>query len=774
MFFNYLKIAFRNIRKHKAFSFINITGLAVGMACCVLILLWIRDELSYDRFHQNYKELFRTAVNEEGQWWSSSPWALAPLLKANYPEIERSTRVALRDILAAYEDKSFNETTAFVDPDFFGMFTFPFVEGNPETAFSALQSIVLTQEAAARYFGQDPPLGKALTINGASQLTVTGIIENVPSNSHLEFDMVAPVRLFGEGIDTNWSYESACYLLLQKNVSPEAFQEKISGIVMEYDKRVDTERTLHLRPITQIHLRFDAGGSSVANIYLFGTIALFILIIACINFMNLSTARASTRAKEVGLRKVVGARRSFIVRQFFGESLFISGLALCLAVLMVILLLPSFNTLAQKNLRLNSGGNLFILLSLAGITLFTGLAAGSYPALFLSSFRPIRVLRRTHLSDSKKPFLRRALVILQFSIAVTLILGTLIVFRQLDFIRNRDLGFEREQVISLPINRAIVSSYDSFKNELLQNPGVVHVSAATSRPNQVGNVNPVYWEGRGPDQYQAMRFVSADWDYIDTFEMQLVAGRDFNRDLPTDRENYIVNEETVKLMGIKEPVGKLFSIWEREGQIIGVVKNFHLNSLRNEIEPLVITMHTNVWNPSFVFLKIKPDNTRETLKSIEKTWNAFAPGFPFNFLFLDEAFENMYQADRRTGTIFKYFTLLAILISCLGIFGLSAFMAEQRTKEIGVRKVLGASLSSIITLITKEFVILVILANVFAWPLAYYIMHKMLNAYAYRTNIPLWLFLFSGFLALTIALMTVSYQAVKAARTDPVRALRYE
>ncbi len=774
MFFNYLKIALRNIRKHKAFSFINITGLAVGMACCVLILLWIRDELSYDRFHQNHKELYRTSVNEEGRWWSSSPWALAPLLKEKYPEIENATRIANRNIMAAYEDKSFNEATAFVDPDFFSMFTFPFVEGNPESAFSALESIVLTESAAQRYFGQEQAMGKALTINGSSQLTVTGIIKDVPSNSHLDFDMVAPVRTFGDGIDTSWSYESACYILLQKNASPEALQEKIAGIVMEYDKRVDTERTLHIRPITRLHLHSDVGDGSITNIYLFGTIALFILIIACINFMNLATARGSTRAKEVGMRKVVGAQKKNIIRQFFGESILISVLSLFLAVVLVLLLLPAFNNLAQKSLRLNSGGNLFILLGLLAIALFTGLAAGSYPALFLSSFRPIRVLRGGHLSDSKKPFLRRALVILQFTIAVILILGTLVVFRQLNFIRHRDLGFNREQVISLPINRAITASYDSFKNELLQNSGVVQVTAAISRPNQVGNVNPVYWEGRGPDQYQAIRFVSADFDYIKTFEMEIVAGRDFSRDFPTDRENYIVNEETVKLMGMEDPVGKLFSIWEREGQIIGVVKNFHLSSLRNEIEPLVITMYTNVWRPAFVFVKIKADNTEGTLKDIENTWNAFAPGFPFDFLFLDESFERMYQADQRAGTIFKYFTILAIFISCLGIFGLSAFTAEQRTKEIGIRKVLGASMASIIALVSKEFVILLALANAVAWPLSFIIMNRMLSAYAYRTNIPLWLFLLSGVLAVTVALLTVSFQAFKAARTDPARALRYE
>jgi ABC-type antimicrobial peptide transport system permease subunit len=663
---------------------------------------------------------------------------------------------------------------AFVDPDFLDIFTFPWVKGSQDSPFPTLDSIVITERTATKYFGSEDPLGKTLTANSRTKLTVTGVIKNVPTNSSLTFDILASVKLFGEEKLNSWALESSSFILLQENASPDTLGEKIAGITMEYDKRTNKKVITGIQPLSRIHLYSLQGGGNIIYIYIFSTIALFILLIACINFMNLSTARGSTRAKEVGLRKVVGAHRQHVVNQFYGESLLLSCVSLLIALAMVYLLLPEFNNLAQKSMRLELSSNLPILLGLLGITLFTGIVSGSYPALFLSSFRPANVIKGAHSARSSKPLLRKVLVVTQFSIAIVLIIGTIVTAKQLNYIRNKELGFNRQHVISLPMNPALRQSYEAFKNEALNHHSIIHVTSAQNRPTQVGNINPVYWEGRGPEQYEVINFISCDHDYIKTFEMEMAQGRDFSREYPTDEQNYIVNEEVVKLMGFENPVGKLFSIWQNEGTIIGVVKNFHSRPLHNEIAPVVLTLAQNNWGPNYVFLRIGPENISQTLNDLAKTWKKFAPNHPFDFQFLDEAFEELYRTDQRTGTIFKYFAILAILISCLGIFGLAAFTAEQRTKEIGIRKVLGASISGIVSLISKEFVILLTVANVIAWPVAFFLAKRMLNNYAYRTNITLWIFLLAGLLAYTIALLTVSFQAFKAARTDPARALRYE
>lgn len=771
---NYLKITFRVIKKHKGYSFINITGLAVGIACCLLILLWVRDELSFDRFHENHKRIFRTVLKIEGQWATSSPWALAPILKREYPEIRSATRYRQNDLLFTYEDKSFYEEMAFVDPDFFEIFTFPWVKGSQDTPFPTLTSAVITERTAAKYFGNEDPLGKTLTVNDRTKLSVTGVIENVPSNSTLEFDILVSVKIFGEEKLNSWALESSSFILLDKNASPDALEKKIEGITMKYDKRTGQTVTTHIQPYSHIHLYSLGGGGNIIYIYIFSTIAIFILLIACINFMNLTTARGRTRAKEVGLRKVVGARRNHLINQFYGESLLLAFVSLLIAIALVTLFLPAFNNLAQKKLSLIFGNNLPILLGLIGITLFTGLVSGSYPALFLSSFRPVNVIKGTNFSRSSRPLFRKALVITQFTIAIVLIIGTIVTAKQMDYIRNKELGFNRQHVISLSMNPTLLKSYESFKNEALSHHSITHVTSASSRPTRVGNINPVYWEGRGPEQYETINFIACDYDYIKTFEMEITQGRDFSRDFPTDMQNYIVNEETVKLMGIKDPVGKLFSIWQYEGQIIGVVKNFHSRPLHNEIVPLVLTLALNNWGPNYVFLRINPENISQTLDDLAGIWKKFAPNYPFDFLFLEEDFEQLYRSDQRTGTIFQYFAILAIFISCLGIFGLAAFTAEQRTKEIGVRKVLGASVSGLISLISREFVVLLALANIIAWPVAFFLTNRMLNDYAYRTTITVWIFLLAGALAFAIALLTVSFQAFKAARIDPARALRYE
>ncbi|MFC2157493.1 ABC transporter permease [Acidobacteriota bacterium] len=773
MFLNYLRIAFRVIKKQKGFSFINITGLAVGMACCVLIFLWVKDELSFDRYHENSQDLYRVAIRQEGNWLTSSPWALAPVLKQEYPEIVKATRFRFSNWLTSYGERSYQENAILVDPDFFEMFTYPFLKGTSESAFSSLQSAVITKRTAEKYFGNENPIGKELRIENTSNLTVTGVIDDVPPNSHVSFDILAPVKLMGEERLASWAYESWTYVLLEQNTSVDSLRGKIVGVVEKYDKRIQGERILDLQLLTRIHLHRMDGGGNITNIYLFSTIAFFILIIACINFMNLSTARAGKRGREVALRKVVGAHRINIVRQFYGESLIHALIALVFAILLVVVLLPSFNNLAMKSLSLDVARSLPLLLVLLGITLFTGIVSGSYPALFLSSFLPVKVLRGISSKNAKNPLLRRVLVVIQFTIAIGLIVGTTTIGKQMNYIRNKELGFNRHQVLSIPLNNSTRQNFEALKSEMLQNPNVIDVSASANRPTNVGNINPVYWEGGGPDQYVTVNFSTVDYDYFRLFEMDIIKGREFKKELSTDKLNYVINEEMVKLMKIDEPVGKLFSLWTLEGVVIGVVKNFHSRPLHQEISPIVFTLNRN-WDYNYLFVKIRPENVSQTLSFLEGRWKSVVPNFPFDYVFLDEVFQEQYISDQRTGTIFKYFSILAIFISCLGIFGLSAFMAEQRTKEIGVRKVLGATASSIVTLVSREFMLLLAVANVIAWPVSYILMKRMLDGYAYRTSITIWIFLLAGFLAVLIALLTVSYQAIRASRTDPIQALRYE
>lgn len=772
MFANYLRTAWRNLRKHKVFSFINIAGLAVGMACCILIFLWVEDELGFDRFHPNRDRLYRIVMRTEGTWVTSSGWALAPTLKREFPEIRKATRVAVRNALVSHEDKSRNQSVAFVDPDFLEMFGFPLHDGDPRTAMAVNQCAVITETAARSLFGNTDPMGKVLSVsNDQYRVPVTGVIADPPANSTLQFDVLIPVRIFGEAVDTDWSYESQCFVLLDENASADAVRKKIAPVAMKYDRRVNTVRTLDLEPLTRLHLHNPGGGGPILYVYIFATIAVFILLTACINFMNLATARAEARAREVGLRKVVGARKSDLARQFFGEAFLHAGLALVAAVGLVLLVLPAFNSLAGKALSpARAAGTLLIL---PAVALVTGVLSGSYPALFLSSFRPAAVFKNVQPTGSSKPRLRRILVVFQFSIAIVLVIGTAAVYRQLDYIRSANLGYNRHQVATLAMNREIRSKYQALKEELRRDSGVVNVTAANSRPTLVGNINPVYWEGRNPGQYETMNFVATDHDYVKTFEMEIAAGRDFSREFPTDVENYLVNEAAVRRMGLEDPVGKLFSIWEYRGVILGVVKDFHNKPLSQEITPTVFALRSN-WAPAVMFIRVRPEDIARTMGRIKGIWSRLVPGRPFEPVFLDESFDALYVSDRRMGVLFRDFAALAIFISCLGIFGLAAYTAKRRTREIGVRKVLGASIGRIVSLLSREFVILVSIANVVAWPAGYFLTSRLLRNYAYRTDVPLGVFLGAGILAYLVALLTVSFQAVQAARTEPVNALRYE
>ncbi len=786
MIINYLKIAFRNIRRHKGYSFINIAGLAIGMAICILILLWVQDEINFDRFHENAENIYRVNMIDArfGVVWPIVSIPVGPGIKQEFPDVIDSTRVRSFSGLVTREEKKYDEVGAYADPSFFEIFSFPFVKGDSKTALSAPSSIVISQEMARKFFSEENPLGKNLKLNNALDLTVTGIIKDMPQNSHINFDFLVPFDIFekNDREPSHWGrFQVTTYVVLQDGAPFEELENKIAGLLQQHN--VGEGPKLGLEPITRIHLYARDGGGDIRYVYVFSIIAVFILVIACINFMNLTTARSSTRAKEVGMRKVTGAQRADLIKQFMGESVLFSFMALVLATILVILLLPAFNKLASKQLVLISLGNWSIVVGFVAIALFTGLLAGSYPALFLSSFKPVNILTGSLIpvtGGTKKTVFRKALVVLQFSISIFLIISTFVIFKQLHFIRNRNLGYQKEHVISLPLRGTAAQQYEAFKSELLQDSRILHVAAASEVPILIYYLHMGYdWEGKDPEKESRMNELLVDHDFIETMNMTVVQGRGFSKDYATDTsEAYIVNEAAVKAMEIASPVGKRFFApthsGMREGTIIGVVKDFHFRPLHDEIDPLVMFIAPNKFR--YLCIRVKSDisDLPGTLGYIENIWQKFAPNFPFTYGFLDETFDRLYRSEQKTGSVFSYFTYLAIFISCLGLFGLAAQMTEMRTKEIGIRKVLGASVSGITLLLSKDFMIWVVVANVVAWPTAYFAMNKWLQNFAYRTSIGIDVFFMSGLLAFVVALITVSFQSIKAAIADPVDSLRYE
>jgi putative ABC transport system permease protein len=778
MFKNYLKIALRSIRKHKGYSLINILGLAMGMASCILIMLWVQHELSYDRFHKNRDFIYRIYQDYHHaggiSQFSNVPQPVSPEIQNTVVEVEYATRFLDGDFTLKYEDKLFTEDNVrFIDPAFFRMFSFSFVRGETESALIDPYSIILTEATAEKYFGNEDPIGKILTADSQDQMKVTGVIKDVPENSFLQFNFLVPYSYL-EAIEydvNNWnSHNCQVYVLLDKNVASEQVEEKIYGMIKKHTP--DDESYLRLQPLKRVRL-YTLGGEmgTIKYVYIFSLIALFILVIACINFMNLATARSTKRAREVGLRKVVGARRIQIIRQFLGESIVLTVCALGFSLLFVEILLPLFNTLSGKNLSLDIFGNITISISLLGIALFTGFLSGCYPALFLSSFLPGKVLKSTYRSRGSSSVLRKILVVFQFSLSIFLIITTAVIYSQLQYIQSKDLGFKKENLIYASINERIRDNFDAIKNEILHNPHILNMTRTFQLPSYNRYSAPVEWEGKTPDQNIAFNISLVDPDYLDTLNLELVQGRNFSEEFSTDTSNYMLNEEAVKQMGLESPIGKWLEFGEK-GEIIGVVKNYHYMPFTYEIQPLIL-----YYNPSYyryTMLRISGNDIPQTLGFLENIWSKFAPEFPFEYHFLDEDYEQIYRTEQRLGVLFRYFSFLAIFISCLGLFGLASFMAEQRTKEIGIRKVLGATVSSVTLLLSREYTKWVLLANIIAWPVAYLAMRKWLQGFAYRVDMSVLTFILAGLLTLFIALLTVSYQAIKTAVANPVETLRYE
>ena len=776
---NYFKVAFRNIRRHKVFSFINIFGLALGLAVFMVIMLWVQDESSYDEFHQHADRLYRLVVQVEMGEQSFkavvTPGEFVPYFQENIPEIEEASRYRPMDeVLVKVGDTKFIERKlACADSSFFRLFDFKVITGNVEEALSNVENIILTKSTAQKYFGDEDPMGQTLDLyNGRLISTVSAIIEDLPPNTHFDFDLLMSMKLLAPFDWGNHYYNG--YFLLSKNADPDFVVEKINESIKEKD--LGFNAYYYLQSIKDIHLKSnfdidiaDSTSEINNNVYIFTFIAFFILLIACINFMNLSTARSSKRAREVGIRKVVGAHRKNLMYQFLGESILYAFLGMIFALVLIELLLPGFNLLTGKNLQLFAGGQISLILQAFVLTGITGIVAGFYPSLYLSSFKPILVMKGQSIHQSS--MLRRILVITQFSLSVILICGATVASSQLKFIQAKNLGFDKENLVYMGTMNGYKGNYDKFRQEAISLPEIDNITLSSDIPtNTIHLWGGFEWEGMEEDKAYALNVFTVDEHYFTTMKFNIIEGRAFSPEF-ADSSNYILNETAVTYSGIVDPLGKKFSLNGVQGNIVGIVQDFNFKSIRTTVEPLVISQGTYL---NYMIARVQPSNLPQTVEKLKSIWQENYPDYPFELHFLEADFEKLYETEQRTGKVFSYFTILAILISCLGLFGLASFTAEQRTKEIGVRKVLGASVRQIVALLSSEYLKWMLVANLIAWPLAWYVMNKWLQNFAYKVQINLLFFLLAGIATCAIALFTVAWQTIKAANSNPVKALNYE
>jgi putative ABC transport system permease protein len=783
---NYLKIFLRNLWRQIGYSSINILGLSVGMACSLIIVLWAWDEISYDNFHLNRNQLYLVVQRQDFKTETiiveTTPSAIAYHLKKDYPEIIDSTRIFFNSCVLNYEDKHFFETINFVDPSFLEMFTFPLVKGDPGTVFSEPSSMVITEKMAKKYFGSSDPLGKIIIVDDRYDFKVTGVLKDIPRNSSIKPDFLVPLENIEKwAIDLNdWGLSRFyTFVQLQKNISYKNFSIKIYNFFRKYfpEKKI---RSIFLHPFSQYHLySIDGNGGRIILVGFFSVIALFILLIACINFINLSTGRAIRRSREIGIRKVVGAARITLVKQFFMESGLMVVVALILALLWIKLALPAFNQIAMKQLTLDifSPG---MLLALIGTAIFTCLLAGSYPALFLSSFQPANILKEIGESSGRKGRLRKLLVFVQFSISVFLIIGATVIYKQLYYIKSRDLGIDKENIIHIPIKVNIGNKYKTMKDEWLKNPNILNVTISSHLPTNITNQTGGWdWEGENSTPTLLMAFALFGYDYTDTFKIPMVQGRFYSKDF-SDDESIVINEKAAEAIGLRSPLGKRLSHLGlgKKFNIIGVVKDFNFMSLHHKVQPLVLMLKSEMANGLIfhrhIFIRTSPGNIEDTIKYIKDIYKKISHDSAFDYNFLEDEYDKLYQGEQRIGKLIGAGAFLAIFISCLGVVGLASFMVEQRTNEIAVRKVFGASIPAIIKLLLKEFIRLILAANALAWVLAYFAMDKFLQFYASRTSLSWWIFVVTAAFSLGIALLMISFQTLKVALKNPVESLKYE
>ena len=811
MFKNYLKISLRNLLKNKGFSFINLFGLTIGLTCCMLIGLYIWNELSFDRYHKNADRIYRLSrefLNRDGSTQLhlghlSPPFG--PLLKNDFPDIEEVVRMLQTNVTFRKDDLLYLEDNFFAaEPEVFNLFDIPLISGDPATALNDPFTLLLSESSAKKYFNNENPVNQTIRGMGQFDFKITGVFKDFPYNSHFHPDILASfstlrdTMIYGEeALRTNWGNNSfSTFIMLPEGYPAENIATRIPAFLDKnmagyYDQGKPSERTkLYLMPLTDIHLyshldsEIEENGD-IKRVSVFAIVAMLILLIACINYMNLSTARSANRAREIGVRKVVGATRAEIAWQFLSESFILSLFAALLSVMLAQLLLPFINELLDQQLQVSTYMLAVLPIGLLVIATITGLLAGGYPALFLSAMKPLRILKAGGVGGqiSGGAGLRKALVVSQFAISIGLIIATTVVYHQLDFMQTKDLGLNKDHVVSAAFYNQLSDRYESFRNEMLANPAVKDITRSSRTPG--GRLLDSYGsaavqlesdslENSGVD----LKSVTVDHRFIPTYQLEMAAGRNYREDQGADRfESFILNEAATRAIGWRKPedaVGKRITYGGRQAHVVGVMKDFHFESLHQGIQPAIFFIPSDSSNYNYLSIKLDGSRIPEGIAHLEKVWKEFTPQFPFEYHFIDEDFGALYEAEQRQGRVFIGFAVLAIIVACLGLFGLTAFMAQQRTKEIGVRKVLGATTVGLVALLSKDFVKLVGLSIIIASPLAYYLMDHWLTDFAYRVNIQWWVFLLAGVLSIAIAFLTISFQSVKAAMANPVDSLRSE
>ncbi|MBU1099743.1 MAG: ABC transporter permease [Bacteroidetes bacterium] len=806
---NYIRIAFRSLIRQKFYTFLNVAGLAIGMACTILILLFIFDELNYDTYNANAENIHRVYVDGSfgGKEFTGTynPAPLAKTLVADYPEVLSATRFRMQgNFMVRYGDKNLKETNlVYTDTETFEIFSFPFISGDPSTALDDPNTIVITETIAKKYFGNEDPLGKTVILDNKDGYEITGVIKDLPKNSHFNFDIYITLESYEDSKSDMWlSQNYQTYLLLADGANPKHLEEKFPALLEKYfDPQLQramgaTLKDLQskggrynmlMQPLKDIHLYSHMSGEMGVNgdikyVYIFGAVALFILLIACINFMNLSTARSSNRAKEVGIRKVLGSFKKQLIAQFLTESMVISIAAFLMSVGIVFLALPYFNQLTLKSFSGVELLNPVMIFSMFAISLLVGFLAGSYPAFFISAFQPVAVLKGEIRKGAKSGWLRSTLVVFQFATSIILIVGTIVVYTQLQYIQNKKVGYDKDQVVLIK-DTWLMDNVNGFKEELKQHPNIINTTASSFLPIESNRSSTVFFkEGEVlTSETTSIQIWRIDVDYVSTLGMEIVKGRNFSEEFASDSNAIMITESCVKQYGLGEnPIGKRLGTIDIDDDgnqkyiyfnIVGVVKDFNFESLHHEITPVLFRLEKST---SMVSAKIMAENVPSTLEFIEAKWNEFAPGQPFEYSFMNEDFNNTYKAEQRIGNIFTVFSGLAIFIGCLGLLGLAAFTAEQRTKEIGIRKTLGATISGIVLLLLREFGILLVVSFVVAAPIAYFTMNSWLEDFVYRIDLGILPFVLAGLFAFIVAIVTVSFHAIKAASSNPVDSLKFE
>lgn len=793
MFSNYIKIAWRNLIRNKSFSVINILGLTIGLACSLLILLWVQDERSVDNFHANGDRLYMIYETQfidgrkDGGYYT--PGILANELKRVVPEIEYATNISwvaseTDRMTFEAENKIMKFNGCYSDSDYFKMMSYPLLKGNVQTSLNSPVSLAISETMAKAFFGSaETAFGKTMKFENDKNLQVTAIFADLPQNVSTKFDWMLNWPTF---LDINtWAKDWGnngpnTLVMLRKDADPKKVEAKIKKFLAPYNKQFSKSFRIELGMqrygdyyLNNIFKDGEIAGGRSEYVRLFSIVAIFILVIACINFMNLTTARSAKRSKEIGVRKVAGAVRGALVRQFLSEAMMITALSVGLALMLLVMVLPYFNQLTGKQIALPLSNNIFWI-SLVVLTLVTGLVAGSYPAIFLSSFKPITVLKGTLKFSNNSVLFRKVLVVSQFVISFVLISGTILVTRQVNYIQKMKLGYDRENLLVIPIEGEMRPKYQLFKEQALKEKGVKYISRMGETPTNVGSTTGgIDWEGKDHNTTPMFRNTPVGYDYVKTMNLQLVAGRDISKDFASDSFGYLVNESAVKIMGYKDPIGKPLTQWGNKGTIVGVLKDYHFSSAYSSIMPLVLKNGEKEWWGNIV-VRTEAGKTKEALAGLESVWKKINPKFPFTYSFADEEYNKLYRSEQTVSSLSAWFAFLGIFVSCLGLLGLAMFTVEQRTREIGIRKVLGAGAASLLSLISKQFILLVVIALLIASPLAWWAMNNWLQSFAYGVGIEWWIFVLAGAGMIVVALITVTFQSIRAVFMNPAKSLRTE